>query len=600
MKSGKKIVVAILIVLILILIAGGAFAYVYMATDLLKTDEELFYKYFAQISSEDGFIDNRIQEFNNKKEQTPYENSGEITVGAKYPEESLEKIIKKVNELSIRFSGKKDKLSEKVEQNIEVDYGEDVIFPISYRKDGDKFGLKFDELSKQFISVRNENLKEFATKFGMEDVSELPNKIELTENYEQISFTDEEIEQLKQIYGSVLQQNILEENFSSIKTKENESYTLELTSEQIKNLIVKMLETTKENTLIIDKLNEIILAQDPEADQIDVSVIDEIIADINGENTSNSLTGITDKAEDIMGGINEEDIADIADIPNLRITLVQSDKKLTQIIMQFGDNTISINKNIVDNSLSYGIECKIIEDAETSESNSIFEEEISEPVQANIYLNLQYIGLDTLVDVQENYEIGFNLIKDEESMLYEYKINCNTQFVDSVSIENLDKNVSVFLNDYNGEQITTFMTNVGTKLQEINKTQMEKLGLKEYENPVLYSNPLTSMILFNFMVYNMAIDSIPDVDLSQQEIDAFNSMFTQYVGEDRRGSEINAMIKTVQNNNLTLQGEDAHLVTVTLNGTEISENVESDKMYNVEAVYDLDGYIIEMNVTTKN
>ena len=67
-----------------------------------------------------------------------------------------------------------------------------------------------------------------------------------------------------------------------------------------------MLEATKQNTLIIDKINEIMLTLDPDAEKIDVSVIDDIIEDINGE--------------------------DIADIPNLKVTLVQSNKVLNQII----------------------------------------------------------------------------------------------------------------------------------------------------------------------------------------------------------------------------------------------------------------------------
>ena len=87
MKNSKKIIVPIIIVLMLLVAAGCAFAYVYMATDLLKSDQEMFFKYFAQITSEDGFIDGRIEKYNEKKQQNPYENSGEITFNVEYPEE---------------------------------------------------------------------------------------------------------------------------------------------------------------------------------------------------------------------------------------------------------------------------------------------------------------------------------------------------------------------------------------------------------------------------------------------------------------------------------------------------------------------------------
>lgn len=572
MKS-KKIIVVIIILLVLLLMVGGAFAYVYVATDIFRTDKEMFLTYFAQITSDDGFIDKRINEFYKKKTQNAYENLGEITVEAEYPDEDFDKVIDKVNDLAIRFSGKVDTINQKVEQNIEVDYGNDVILPINYKQDGNAIGLQTDELSKKYIAVRNENLKQLATNLGVEDVLEIPDTIELTEATEGISFTTEEIEQLKQIYTPILQENLLEENFSSIKTEQNESYTLELNNEQIKNIAIKMLEATKQNTLIIDKINEIILAQDSEAEKIDVTVIDEIIKDINGE--------------------------DIEDIPNLKLTLIQSNKILNEIIIQSGEGTISIKKSIDTNQLNYSVNCEIKESESESQSSSIFENELSEPGQANILFDVQYTGLDTLTNVQENYKFVFDITKSGETMKYEYGINTNTEFLDIVSIDELDKSVAIFLNDYNETQLTPFLTQVGNKLLEINKNQMEKLGLEEYENPILYSNPLTT-IVGGLIVYNMAAETIESVDFSAQEITAHNDKFTRYEGEESRGSEVNAMIKTVQNSNLSSEGSEVPFVKVTLDGTEISESVDSSKTYNIEAIYDTEGYVTEMKVTTNN
>jgi len=585
MRSGKKILVVMIVILILLLTAGGVFAYVYMATDILKTDRELFLKYFAQItSSEEGFIEKGISDFNEKKNQTPFENTGEITFIVQAPEVISENIMDKVNNLSIIFSGKVDYVNEKVEQNIKVDYGNDVIFPVNYRQDGNKIGLQFDELSKQFIAVRNENLKEFAQKFGVEDVSEIPNEIDFSGMKQEIDFSEEEIEQLKQIYATVLQQQLLDENFTSIKTEQNETYTLELNNEQIKNIIVKMLEVTKQNTLLIDKLNEIILEQDPEAEKIEVSDIDELIESINEE--------------------------DVEDMPNLKLTLIQSNKQLNQIIIQSGESQITIAKIKEQDNLSYEINCEMEESEENGsniESNvdndSVISVEpstdiidSSESIQTNLYFRVQYTGLENLNNIQENYEIGFNVKSSEESMGYDYKINNNTQFNNSISIESLDNSVAVFLNDHNEEQVINFLTQVETRLLAINKMQMEKLGLKEYENPLLYTNPITSLGL---MIYNMATQTITDTTIYDYEIEAFNTKFTNFVGEEKTGSEVNAMIKTVQNSNLSSELENGRFVKVTLDGIEITGNVDSSKTYTIEAVYDDEGYIAEMKVTTK-
>lgn len=557
--KGKKIVSIIIVLLILLLIAGGAFAYAYIATDIFKTDKEMFFKYFAQITAEDGFIEKGIVDFEKKKKQTPYKNSGEITINLEDPGELDEKILGKLNELVIRFDGQIDSVNQKAEQNIEIDYGNNVILPISYKQDGNKLGLQSDKLSKQYIGIRNEKLKEFATKFGVEDVSKIPDKIELSNVEEKVIFTDEEVEQLKQIYGTVLQQELLEENFTKVKTPQNESYTLELSAEQIKNIIIKMLEVTKSNTMIIDKINELILEQDLEIEKIDVAVIDDLIKSINEE--------------------------DISEIPNLRLTIVQSNKQLKQIIIQLEENQIIIEKNSVQDSITYDINCDIKEEY----SFSVIEED-AEPAMINIYFKLQYTGVETLSNVHEKYQFGFSRSEGEQKVGYDYIINANTQFDEFISISSLDKSNTVFLNDYDKEQVTKFLSQVGTKLLEINKNQMTELGLKEYENPILYSNPITML----FIMQIEAINAINDSSLGDYEKQQFNERFIPYEGQIVSGSDVNAMIHIVQNSNLV---NEERSVKVTLDGNEVTENVDSSKIYKVEAVYDIDGYIAEMRVS---
>ena len=545
--------------------AGVAFAYVYTATDLLKTDKELFFKYFAQITSENGFIDKRIDLYNEKKKQTPFENSGEITVDVQYPEEGMDKIIEKVNELAINFSGRIDSINQKVEQNIVVDYGNGITFPINYRQDGNTFGLQKDELSKKYIAVRNENLKQLSTNLGEDDVSKIPDTIEFSEVVQNIKFTDQEKETLKQVYGSILEQNLLDENFSNIKTEQNVSYTLELNKDQVKNIVIKLLEATKQNTLIIDKVNEFMLAQDPNAEKIEVTDIDDIIEELE-------------------------------DMPNLKLTLIQANKELKQITIQLDESNISIKKSKVSDSLSYNVVAELTEKAEETTS-SIFEQTSSTPTQYNMYFNVQYKGLELLSTVQEKYEFGFDVTNDGETMKYDYEINTNNVFATNISTGTLDETTAVFLNDYNETQVTGFLTQVGTRLAQINKNQMTQLGLKEHENPLLYTNPIT---MLGVMVYNMASETITNTDFSAMEVSAFNDKFIHYVGENKRGSEVNALIKTVQNNSLLSSGTEPHLVKVTLDGVEVLQNVDSSKTYNIEAVYDAEGYVTEMKVTVNN
>lgn len=48
MKGKKILIISIVIILVLALVGGGV-AYAYIANDLFKSDQELFYKYIVKV-----------------------------------------------------------------------------------------------------------------------------------------------------------------------------------------------------------------------------------------------------------------------------------------------------------------------------------------------------------------------------------------------------------------------------------------------------------------------------------------------------------------------------------------------------------------------
>ena len=84
-KKRTGLIVAIVLILI-ILIAGGVFAYIYFATDLLKSEKELFAKYFTQMGNEEyGFNPTSLLEYENRKLTESYQNNGQITANMQIP-----------------------------------------------------------------------------------------------------------------------------------------------------------------------------------------------------------------------------------------------------------------------------------------------------------------------------------------------------------------------------------------------------------------------------------------------------------------------------------------------------------------------------------
>ncbi len=65
------------------------------------------------------------------------------------------------------------------------------------------------------------------------------------------------------------------------------------------------------------------------------------------------------------------------------------------------------------------------------------------------------------------------------------------------------------------------------------------------------------IISLGLAVYNKASNATDSADLSSTEIQAQNEKFTKYEGDNKRGSEVNALLETVKNSNLTTNSDGA-------------------------------------------
>lgn len=91
-------------------------------------------------------------------------------------------------------------------------------------------------------------------------------------------------------------------------------------------------------------------------------------------------------------------------------------------------------------------------------------------------------------------------------------------------------------------------------------------------------------------IFNMASESMGNVDMDEYEVQAFNEKFRQYVGDEQRGSKVNALLTAVFNHNLT-ETDDAKkvsvggVVTVTTSQSTAPTKVDTGKTYKVVANY---------------
>lgn len=523
MKKKKTLLIVIIVLIVWILIIGGIVAFLFLGTDLFKSDKELFAKYVASMTDkETGFFPISLNDYENRKMNNAYEINGNFSVNTEIlatassmqsssTDQSsmaaqlmlIESLVDYGNNTNISYSGKVDNQNKKVEQNIQINYQDGVSLPFNYKQVGDIYGLQADFVSSDYIAIENNNLPALLQKLGATNITNVPNKIEIQE-IESLNFTDEEKQHIYDNYVANILMELSDDKFT--KTENNDgsvSYTLTLSVNEVKDLLVKELQILSEDTMMIDKINNIFQ-----------------------EVSSNSAQTIT--SQDILDLVDEMNVETTTANDNFVITVTQNNGEVNSLVISTTDMKVSITKNVQDSNLSYTI---------AMNANI---EEIGEIVFS---FDMSYSGINT-DNVSETYKISANI---PQMANVEYTLNNNVNFSNSVNIDDFDTN-TIILNDdnYSSTEIQNFMTQVVQLVMQKNIEQMQQIGY-----PTEMVNPMAMWVVgpgLGMYMYSSQQGVMDNTDLSAQEILAYNSQFTQYEGTIS-GIQVNTLISTIRAHN---------------------------------------------------
>lgn len=523
MKKKKTLLIVIIVLIVWILIIGGIVAFLFLGTDLFKSDKELFAKYVASMTDkETGFFPISLNDYENRKMNNAYEINGNFSVNTEIlatassmqsssTDQSsmaaqlmlIESLVDYGNNTNISYSGKVDNQNKKVEQNIQINYQDGVSLPFNYKQVGDIYGLQADFVSSDYIAIENNNLPALLQKLGATNITNVPNKIEIQE-IESLNFTDEEKQHIYDNYVANILMELSDDKFT--KTENNDgsvSYTLTLSVNEVKDLLVKELQILSEDTMMIDKINNIFQ-----------------------EVSSNSAQTIT--SQDILDLVDEMNVETTTANDNFVITVTQNSGEVNSLVISTTDMKVSITKNVQDSNLSYTI---------AMNANI---EEIGEIVFS---FDMSYSGINT-DNVSETYKISANI---PQMANVEYTLNNNVNFSNSVNIDDFDTN-TIILNDdnYSSTEIQNFMTQVVQLVMQKNIEQMQQIGY-----PTEMVNPMAMWVVgpgLGMYMYSSQQGVMDNTDLSAQEILAYNSQFTQYEGTIS-GIQVNTLISTIRAHN---------------------------------------------------
>ena len=149
--GNKKLIKGLIITLVILLIIGGALAYVYFGTDLLKTDAELFAKYGGRTTSALGqFLESgNTKTYYQKKQNQNYENDTKLNVNLNIGNDNSQ------YETILALKGAVDHDNKKAEQNIDLNYSNSQKFSFNLIKNNETYAFGSKEVVDKYVAIEN-------------------------------------------------------------------------------------------------------------------------------------------------------------------------------------------------------------------------------------------------------------------------------------------------------------------------------------------------------------------------------------------------------------------------------------------------------------
>lgn len=561
-KKNTKILLILIIIIVIIILAGVGI--LVFATDIFKSDKEMFFKYMADIGDpKKGFIDEELKQYFEKKNNTPYNDKGEFSINISCDPNTLSKNLQKnvdsTNNFNISFSGQVDTANSKAAQNISLNYSNDVKFPINYKQIENKIGLQTKYIGSKFVAIETEKLNKFSE--DLDDVESYGEMVDKLQKMGKVELTEDEKSHIKDTYITVINQQLEKDKFSKVKESDMSGYKLSLTGTDLQNVLVKLLETLKNDQTTVDKLNEYLKIQKNSA-KITASQIDDAIKSIKDD------TDFSDK--------------------NFEITVYQKNRDVCKLVIETTEGTIAIEKKIEGNQQNIDVSYEMKEDK-----------------KSKISFSANFENLESLQNIKENYELIISspevtessTTKDVDSeVVYKYNFSNDVNFTDSATVEDFSSDNSLMLTDYDSDQVSNFLNAVVERISEVNEQQMGQLGLEASENPIVNIIPSIGLYLGNMNVLNKV-----NSNMSEAEINNFNQKFEAYESTNLKGVTVKGLLSTISLNNQSEETSN-EIKEINYNGEEyeaseqnitlIKGEIDTEKSYRVEFEKDQDTGLI--------
>lgn len=528
-KKARITLIAVTIVTAIILIIGIVM-FLYFKTDIFKSNEDLFFKYFTTgfdaldiVKIDDNLgIENTL---NTNKYTSNLQGKFEYTTNVGTDNEDKNSGI---NQIGLNIKSNIDKTNNYKYQNILIGIANNNYIGIEYLQDKDNYGARLKDI-QQFVSG-NDTEQKVLSDIGIQDISIVTKDVDINSIF---NFSNDEKQTLINTYSNIIKSNVSKDKYNkqinTLITMDNgdiqtNSYYIKMKLEDYNNLFVKMLQQVEKDEIILsklDKLEEVIKTKYPEYNP-NQSIKEKFVNEIDSkiQNIQNNNIG------------NEE----------VKISVYENSGKAVRISAERAEEKIIIDNN--NNKLKI----KISElNTDTIEKTIKFEKNNTdtENKQKFEYESKQNDSVQKAIEV----ELG-NTLKDDK---IEKNLKISLQNKSYQGILTLDDQIQTVDNFDN--QVTFEKDNIIlSTLQEEQKNAIMEILKENIQNQFndLYSiaskDDYTKMLQNLGIIKKETIQISSDGGVTETEKKRFNSQFEFFASENLSKDNIKELIEASENN----------------------------------------------------
>lgn len=490
MRNKKKILL-IVIPIVVVLIIVAVVAVLYFTTDLFKSNKELFWKYLAQNEDITNILKNDKFELQSQfKQNNTYTANGNLSFTIEQGENSFK-------ELNIATSARHDANTNRTYADATLKNGDIDLFQVSYINCDDIYAIKCDEVFANYVGVKNSGLKELAAKYEVNNIEGIPDNIDINQYITSLEITDAQKQHILDTYFPIITNNILDNQYTKINENIQISgnsyaanvYKVQLTGENVKQIIISCLNTLKTDTetlvLISNKLSTLGFGIEY-TDIVNLtSKIDELISQIQ-------QTTMEDNMNIFIYESNESTIRTIVEIENnMTITYDRGDSNSSITLDVTRTNNNNMPQNVDANEI-ISLDNQVNEGTSTT-SRIVISKTTSDNLTTN---NVQIVP--DLNTADSNISVDINLGSVQNNSINNYftvifnsssdgsiestTINYNNSITKTEQVEEiaeLNNSNTAIANNYSAEEFSTFIT---SWMSLFSQKLTEKLSVLGFES----------------------------------------------------------------------------------------------------------------------